>query len=602
MKSDRASRRSVRSSIFIGVLVASIFSGSGAFADLIPISSQTELEAIGVDTGKPLDGDFILNNSFEVSSPSPGSTYISGIFTGTFDGNGKTISELSKPLFDVINGPSYEVKSQISNLRLLTSVAGVVGNGVLANSADSNTLIENIGVEGKLNGEGNSFVGGLVGSSSATIRDSYSSADVEGASWVGGLVGKSTWGTIENSYATGDVTSSFVDTDTANVGGLAGEVAGGNIKNSYATGDVLMTYGGSHEAGGLVGKLSSGATVENSFAAGAVTAGWRYVGGLVGENNSSTIDNSFASGAVTGSTGIGGLVGGSFGAEFSSGPPDYAVIKNSGATGTVTLTTDLTAGQIGSLVGNIYYTRIENSFGSGIARNMFGINIDSLFGLIDPEENKGGILISNSNSGTLPNILSVIGAEFLTNSCYNSGHPYLVDLIAFYKNTCSFDSGSGDTPVSSHRERVEREVREVAEARTPENVEKSIGFKNETPLPKNAAISFADSTVKIDLAKIKAVEIAPTVNVKVSAKTGEALQISLKSESKEPVELWVKSPDGSWLLAGVITFDKDGKAILPPLQFKNTGDYSLVLSKPSAGSAKGSAPLNQTGSLLVVVS
>ena len=50
------------------------------------------------------------------------------------------------------------------------------------------------------------------------------------------------------------------------------------------------------------------------------------------------------------------------------------------------------------------------------------------------------------------------------------------------------------------------------------------------------------------------------------------------------------------------TFDKDGKAILPPLQFKSVGDYSLVLSKPSADSAKGSAPLNQTGSLLVAVS
>ena len=90
--------------------------------------------------------------------------------------------------------------------------------------------------------------------------------------------------------------------------------------------------------------------------------------------------------------------------------------------------------------------------------------------------------------------------------------------------------------------------------------------------------------------------------MRLSAKAGEALQISLKSESKEPVELWVKSPDGSWLLAGVITFDKDGKAILPPLKFKNVGNYSLVLSKPSADSAKGSAPLNQTGSLLVAVS
>ena len=145
-------------------------------------------------------------------------------------------------------------------------------------------------------------------------------------------------------------------------------------------------------------------------------------------------------------------------------------------------------------------------------------------------------------------------------------------------------------------------MREVAEARAPEKIEKSIGFKNETPLPKNAPIAFVEANTKIDLAKVKAVEIAPTANAKVVAKAGEALQISLKSESKEPVELWVKSPDGTWLLAGVITFNKDGKAILPPLQFKNAGDYSLVLSKPSADSVKGSAPLNQTGSLLVVVS
>jgi hypothetical protein len=97
-------------------------------------------------------------------------------------------------------------------------------------------------------------------------------------------------------------------------------------------------------------------------------------------------------------------------------------------------------------------------------------------------------------------------------------------------------------------------------------------------------------------------KITPTANARVNTKAGEALQISLKSESNEPVELWVKSPDGKWLLAGVITFGKDGKAILPPLQFKNAGDYSLVLSKPSADSAKGIAPLDQTGSLLVVVS
>jgi hypothetical protein len=137
--------------------------------------------------------------------------------------------------------------------------------------------------------------------------------------------------------------------------------------------------------------------------------------------------------------------------------------------------------------------------------------------------------------------------------------------------------------------------------RSSEKIEKAIGFKNETPLPKTAPIAFVELTEKIDIAKVNAVEISPTANVKVFAKAGEALQISLKSEGKEPVELWVKLPDGNWLLAGVITFDKDGKAILPPLQFKNVGNYSLVLSKPTADSAKGSAPLDQTGSVFVTV-
>jgi hypothetical protein len=162
-------------------------------------------------------------------------------------------------------------------------------------------------------------------------------------------------------------------------------------------------------------------------------------------------------------------------------------------------------------------------------------------------------------------------------------------------------SGGGESP-PVRLERAERQSRVNIETKPLEKIEKTLGFKNESPLPKGAVITFIESLEKIELAKIKAVEVSVIANVRVNAKAGEALQISLKSDSKEPVELWVKSPDGSWLLAGVITFDNDGNAILPPLQFKNAGDYTLVLNKPSTDSAKGSAPLNQTGSLLVAVS
>jgi hypothetical protein len=191
-----------------------------------------------------------------------------------------------------------------------------------------------------------------------------------------------------------------------------------------------------------------------------------------------------------------------------------------------------------------------------------------------------------------------LGVAFESNDeCLNSGDPYLVALRNSYVSACA----SGGENTSTRRVR-DRELPEFLEARTPEKIEKLDGFKQEAQLAKDAAIAFLEPTEKIEVAKVKAVEVSAMANVRVNANIDEALQISLKSESKEPVELWVKSPDGKWLLAGVITFNKYGKAILPPLMFKNVGNYSLVLSKPTADSAKGIAPLDQTGSLLVVVS
>jgi hypothetical protein len=132
-------------------------------------------------------------------------------------------------------------------------------------------------------------------------------------------------------------------------------------------------------------------------------------------------------------------------------------------------------------------------------------------------------------------------------------------------------------------------------------IEKTLGFNNETPLPKNLEIVFVDSTIKIDITKIKAVEISPTANVRVSVKTGEVIQISLKSENEESVELWVKSLDGSWLKVGVITINNERKATLPPIQFQSSGNYLFSLNKPSTDNAKQKSPLNQVGTLQVLV-
>ena len=652
MKFGRGSRRSIRYSIFIGVLAGSVFSGSGAIAaDPIPLSSisaQFVSGTVSLTAGETYNAGLPTGDGFL----GEGSTYF-GNFSGTFAGNGAKITGLLAPLFNVLSHAEVtnldlESTAPISpteivySIPLGTYVEQSKNNvGLLTNEA-SESLINSISGTGNISGGNN--VGGLIGSATnSIITDSSFSGTVTGdANNIGGLVGYA-----DNSIISGSNSNAAVN-GIALIGGLVGHSYGTAISTSHAGGAVVGT---GSEVGGLVGKNekqgTTDSTINQSFATGQVT-GSGNVGGLVGKNIESTITESFASGAqVSGTDHVGGLVG------RTSGN-----ISNSYATGNVRATSSTVGGLVGhtdpitpiGLISNSYatgnvtggsyetggfigynYFNIINSYSTG---SVTGGHQDGTYFISDFISGLGGGIIENSfASGSICPKADLMGSicditdeltldsykfnpllefpdntlEVLTTpgspgvnkwnvSCLNSGNPYLVSLASSYESTCL------NTGKKSEYKKIDREPREVSEVRSTGTIEKSLGFKIQGTLPKDSGISFVLETVKIDPARIKAVEIAPTANVKVSAKAGGVLQVSLKSESKEPVELWMKSPDGNWLLAGVITFDKDGRAVLPPLQFKNAGDYSLVLSKPSADSAKGGAPLDQAGSLLVVVS
>ena len=159
-----------------------------------------------------------------------------------------------------------------------------------------------------------SSCGGLVGYNYGTISNSYATGEVTVStsySSGGGLVGYN-YGTISNSYATGEVTSSGSDSSG---GGLVGYNNQGTISNSYATGGVIASSTFSSKGGGLVG--NNNGTISNSYATGEVTApssSYSNGGGLVGYNYlGGTISNSYATGEVTSSSASnsfgGGLVG-----------------------------------------------------------------------------------------------------------------------------------------------------------------------------------------------------------------------------------------------------------------------------------------------------
>ncbi len=154
--------------------------------------------------------------------------FSSSPFTGTFNGNGHTITGL------FINRP-------------VTNFVGLFG------ATDSGAKIFNVGLANVVVTGGFS-VGGLVGHNGGTITNSYATGAVTGADTVGGLVGTN-MGNITNSYATGVVTGS-------NVGGLVGESSSsGTVTNSYATGAVTGT---NQNVGGLMGFNNLG-TIINSY-------------------------------------------------------------------------------------------------------------------------------------------------------------------------------------------------------------------------------------------------------------------------------------------------------------------------------------------------
>lgn len=471
--------------------------------------------------------------------------------------------------------------------------------GFLCPEGDSCSLppeIENTFSTGSVYSTGD-YVGGLVGYTEGNISNLYShvNGSVTGNSYVGGLAGQAS-GNISNSY-------SYVSAGIAGnyyVGGLAGYAAD-DITNSYSLIDGNVEGNGS--VGGLVGSMDG--VISNSYSRilGSVIGENDYVGGLVGYADSS-ISNSYAyvTGDVSGAKDrVGGLSGLSYGDISNS----HAIVEGS-VNGRLDVGGFVGVGCSGCTISDSYSVGEVTIETLGV-QNVFAGNSyvsEGLFNSCAGEITNGLLTCTDGREGPIVPI-SEIGANiessdaFAIDACLNAGNPHLVALLESYESSCG---GGGGTPPPTRRDRIEREFREVLETRTPEKIEKLNGFKKEAQLVKDAEVIFVEPTEKIELAKMKAVEIAATANVRVNAKADEALQISLKSESKEPVELWVKSPDGKWLLAGVITFDKDGKAILPPLKFKNVGNYSLVLNKPSADSAKGSAPLNQSGSVLVAVS
>jgi hypothetical protein len=213
-------------------------------------------------------------------------------FTGVFDGNGYTISNLT-----INGGHSLGLFSRLGS-------GGEIRNlGVL--NVDIN---------------GSNYIGGLIGRNSGNVTRCHSTGQVSGRNNIGGLVGiVENQGSVSNSYSNSAVSGSEY------IGGLVGSNgywdAGCNVIDCYSTGEI----NGDRNIGGLIGY--NWGDVTYCYSAGTVN-GSIFVGGLVGYNSGS-ITASYSTGMVDGNSWLGGLLGSNRGDVthcYSTGTVDGSIL------------------------------------------------------------------------------------------------------------------------------------------------------------------------------------------------------------------------------------------------------------------------------------
>lgn len=225
-------------------------------AEPVQIRTLEDIQGVGMN----LTGHFILMNNLDMGNTvfvPVGDNTEGGRFSGIFDGNGYTISNLT-------------IRREGVN----------TGNGLFA-AVDTDGIVRNLGLEG---------------------------VDVIGGSNTGALAGQ-LYGTVVNCWSTGTVRSQTGG--RVNTGGLVGTMHEGSLLDqSFSTAQVSGT---NRTTGGLVGRNFG--TIRDSYATGSVTAERTdpagYSGGLVARNEGSILF-SYAAGQVNGTT-PGGLAGTSSG-------------------------------------------------------------------------------------------------------------------------------------------------------------------------------------------------------------------------------------------------------------------------------------------------
>lgn len=320
-------------------------------------------------------------------------------FSGNFDGNGKTISNLR------INRSQDEI--------------GLFGH--IRSGQVSNLTINRINIDGI----SNSYVGGLVGYCKGDIENCHiilNNSLIKGNEYVGGIMGYGGYGCNINNCTVKANTSEYIIQGNSYVGGLAGMFEGDDYANSHET--VLCTS--SHSSVNILGG--------------------KYIGGCFGYmGDCSTIRNSSFFGNISGNSYAGGIAG-----TLKMDISYYAAnVTSCKVVGNIQVASNYGGGLIGA---NLGYHKITSCYASGEASSQSSsAYLGGIVGYIAPYYGDGKTYIYNSYSTVTFSGTNISKGGIVGGYNKNKARVYLYDCFTIDdtlggtdKNNCNTNCTNDD--------------------------------------------------------------------------------------------------------------------------------------------------------------
>lgn len=308
-------------------------------------------------------------------------------------------------------------------------IGTIAGNQTNKSMVSSSFSTANVSGTGPAN-----FLGGLFGTANnaSIVRNSHATGNISGTLGHAGGLGGALIGAYgnraiaESSYASGTITKTTTTERSYTAGGLFGFINYASVQNVFATGDVTS----GHHVGGLIGTAQN-ADIRGAHATGNVTSYSAMAsgnenaatGGLIGYSNKNDISDSFATGNVTstfdnpGARGIGGLLG----------VHNIGDITRTYATGNVTASQS--SSRVGGLIGMVWEGHVINSYAKGAVSG--GDYVGGLVGML--------FYPTGAGSSYTPDVAFVTDSQAYGNV---SGNNYVGGLVGMASGFSIGESGS----------------------------------------------------------------------------------------------------------------------------------------------------------------